>query len=200
MARDTVKESLRTFLAFPLAEIFLPEMTEVIESLKPRAEGIKWVLPKQVHITLHFFGETSPAQIQTIHETITPAIRRFSPIKVALEEIGFFPNAFRPRVIWIGISGDVEVLIQMQQDIEISLKSAGFAIEDRPFHAHATLGRIKHGGPKMQHMIKDIQTQKSLVPNTNLRSLNHIVLFKSLLSPQGPYYEAVETFYLSQKP
>jgi 2'-5' RNA ligase len=126
--------------------------------------------------------------------------QHYSPLKLELEGIGFFPNPAKPRVIWIGVSGDVTQLVRMQGEIEQKLKNSGFAVEDRRFQAHATIGRVKREGPDIQKLVQTIEKQKATGLKTVLRSLDHLVLFKSLLTPQGPHYEILQTFHLSQKP
>ncbi len=200
MAYDPVKESMRTFLALPLAEMFQSEIEACTKSLKSYANGIKWVAPEQVHITLHFFGETRQEELQTIQEHVGVVTERYGALKLGLQEIGFFPSPAKPRIIWIGVSGDVTLLAQMQREIEQELRDSGFAIEDRPFQAHATIGRVKRQGQEIQRFSQRIEKQKSPVLRTELRSFDHIALFKSLLTPQGPHYEILQIFLLSQKP
>ncbi|HXV27783.1 MAG TPA: RNA 2',3'-cyclic phosphodiesterase [bacterium] len=200
MARDQVGEAFRTFLAFPLADLFFSEFKNVIERLGKKAEGVKWVIPEQVHITLHFFGEIRSEQLQLIESILTPVAQSCEPIKVGLEGIGFFPNSAKPRVIWIGLFGDVDDLAKLQQEIERSLKSNGFPIEGRPFRAHATIGRIKFMNEKSRDLLNDAQYLESSLRKTDCRIMDHIVLYKSVLTPKGPQYESIKTFALSKKP
>ncbi len=200
MARDPVNETLRTFLALPLAENFQSKIESCTKALKPCANGIKWVAPEQVHVTLHFFGETSPDELRTIQDQVASVTQHYSALKLGLEGIGFFPNPAKPRVIWIGVSGDVAQLAQMQREIEHNLKGSGFTVEDRGFKAHATIGRVKRQGPEIQKLVQKIENQKAAGLKTELRIFEQLVLFKSLLTPQGPHYEVVQTFHLSSKP
>jgi 2'-5' RNA ligase len=196
MARNSVEpKTYRTFLALPLSELFLAELTEVIQQAQSKLQGIKWVLPEQVHITLHFFGKTSEQEIQRIRELVSPLTACYPPLHLGLEGIGVFPTAHKPRVIWVGVVGETSVLSRLQGEIENALGKANFLLEDRSFRPHATIGRVKDSRQTGKQAIGEIASIK-----TELRTINKITLFQSMLSPQGPHYESLETFYLSQKP
>ncbi|MCM8775806.1 MAG: RNA 2',3'-cyclic phosphodiesterase [Candidatus Omnitrophica bacterium] len=185
----------RTFLALPLAEAFQHEISNFLYRLRKKNGGIKWVLPEQVHITLHFFGPTTGDQILEIKKRMQSVASTYHPLRLALSEMGFFPDASRPRVIWIGMTGDTARLIEIQSSIEKDLAAAGFEIEDRRFRPHATLGRVRpHQGrpPIRGENFKDV----FFVP-TSLKTIDRIVLFQSILSSSGSRYEVLETFPFS---
>ena len=51
-------------------------------------------------------------------------------------------RARAPRVLWIGLGGDVPALLALQSRLAARLlREAGFALEDRPFSPHITLAR-----------------------------------------------------------
>jgi RNA 2',3'-cyclic 3'-phosphodiesterase len=183
---------MRTFLALPL-NCFRAELEGFLERLKKAHPQIKWVSADQVHITLHFFGETSPEQLLKIEAEISSIASRFPPLHIGLEGLDFFPDPQKPRVIWLGIKGDVTVLSKLHSLIEIALQQAGFETEERPFVPHATLGRNKEGTRLC------VSTESSFSP-TPLKIIDSLVLFKSTLTSKGPIYETLKTFPLSQKP
>lgn len=195
MAANQIDDKFyRIFLAIPLQDCFGETISQTIYQLKAQIEGAKWVLPEQVHITLHFFGETSKQNIETIKAAVHPIVKKYKPLNLNLEGVGFFPNPHRPRIIWLGVREEQDQLSALQSEIERELAGKGFFVGDRPFKGHATIGRIKslpHGG------FKDF-----LMPSvkTTFKEINSIVLYQSLLSPKGPTYEILETFYFTPKP
>jgi len=194
MSQETV---YRTFLSLPMHEIFQQEFERVIDPLKHKMTGIKWVLPSQAHITLHFFGKTTQEEIETIDQIVTPRAAKYAPLKFSLEDIGFFPNEERPRIIWIGITGDMVLLKALRREIEHALGHAGFMLEDRAFKPHVTIGRIKK---ETKAGFIDGHKPDVSVPKTESRSVDKIVLYQSILSQEGPRYDPLKTFHLSQKP
>src|SRR3990167_9016018 len=96
---------LRTFLAVPLGELFLPEVTSFLETARASVEGIKWARPEGTHATLHFFGPTTGEELPQIRHIVTPLAAACPPLELSLGEIGFFPNPHKPRIVWIGVEG-----------------------------------------------------------------------------------------------
>ncbi len=189
----------RTFLALPLAGAFQADLSRIVREMRSKSNDIKWVVPEQVHVTLHFFGPTTPEQLKVIPECVTPVAQAFSPLALGLKDIGFFPNAHYPRVVWIGLKGDTQKLVNLQAQIEAVLKGAGFECEQRAFQAHATIGRLRKT-VKRGVAGDDLMPKDPARLETELARFNQIVLFESKLGPQGPTYEVLETFHFSEKP
>jgi len=53
--------------------------------------------------------------------------------ELKVEKLGVFPDARRPRVIWCGVTGDVEKLSVLQKQLDSDFAGIGFPREDRPF-------------------------------------------------------------------
>ena len=103
--------------------------------------------------------------------------------------MGCFPDAKRPRVLWVGVEQGGERLCTIARAFEEGLAQYGFKKEKR-FHPHLTLGRIK------KPCVVDAVLEKSIA--TESFSVDMIVLFKSTLTPQGAVYEPIETFPLGK--
>jgi 2'-5' RNA ligase len=200
MAGNPLEEKVfRAFLALQLAGAFLKEIRSLTAEMQQKVQGVKWVMPEQVHVTLHFFGNITSEHIKTIRELTGSITGKYGPFHLALGGIGFFPNPDKPRIIWIDLSGDIEIFKRYQEELEKELGQAGFPLEERPFRPHATLGRIKEKGrwDKKQFIL---DSENLLCIKTEPRAFDKILLFKSTISSEGPHYEALETFYLSSKP
>jgi 2'-5' RNA ligase len=68
-----------------------------------------------------------------------------SPFRLTVSEVGAFPNLRQPRVLWVGIKGEIEKLLTLQRDIDDGLVPLRFAKELRPFTPHLTLARLREG-------------------------------------------------------
>ncbi len=185
----------RTFLALPLVPTFFPEISEVLSALRNKITGVRWGNTEEVHVTLHFFGATSDEELCAIPPLVSQVTEKFEPLELALEGLGCFPNPQKPRVIWLGLSGDTARLEKLQQDLETKLGAAGFSGEDHPFRPHATIGRVKG-------FLEAASTYGSASPVSRSASkiIDRVVLFQSRLSPQGAHYEILQTFPFSEKP
>jgi 2'-5' RNA ligase len=111
-------------------------------ALREAAPGFKWVAAPSLHITLKFLGERDDGLIDDLRQALGSVAARHAPIDIRLTEAGAFPNFRRPRVVWIGMTGE-DALRVLVRDIDQALAPMGIAPEGRPFQAHLTLGRVR---------------------------------------------------------
>jgi len=181
---------IRAFLGLPLAKAFEPDLRELLRGLKGKYPLVRWIDPASAHVTLHFFGSITSEQAKHISTLVKPMTTKSRPLKVFLQGVGGFPNLQHPRVIWVGMGGETQVLKSLQDGLEREFAKAGFECEKREFKPHLTLGRVK-----------DIRGFGGITPvefgPTTTKEVNEVILFQSRLSPQGSIYEAIETYPLS---
>ena len=89
-------EVLRLFLALPLS-VFRDEIERFLVLLKRNVPGIKWVLPEQVHLTLHFFGDTPSSGLDRLDEALRRVVGDFPVMELRLTGMGGFPDLKRDR-------------------------------------------------------------------------------------------------------
>ncbi len=185
---------MRTFIAIELPQEIKEELGRLQEKLKAAGADVKWVEPKNIHLTLKFLGEIDEQARNRICSTLEEICRTRKPFVIALSSLGAFPNTISPRVIWAGISqGDSEVK-EIAQAVEEHLETIGFPKENREFSSHITIGRTRSG--------KNRQELTKLLANLTQKNLERqfpvtkIILFKSTLTPHGPIYEILQEFQL----
>jgi len=110
--------------------------------LRDAAPSVRWVAGPSLHITLKFLGECDERVIDDVRRTIATVAERHGPIDIRFTEAGAFPNFRRPRVVWIGMTGE-DALRALVRDIDQALAPLGIAPEGRAFQAHLTLGRVR---------------------------------------------------------
>ncbi|HOG16951.1 MAG: 2',5' RNA ligase family [Syntrophaceae bacterium PtaU1.Bin231] len=184
--------SVRAFLAADPPPEVLDRIAAIQRELKKTVQGsIAWVRPEGIHLTLKFFGNISPEQAQTIATEVRKAVSGTAALSLRGRSLGVFPDLRRPRVIWLGLEGDVEPLGALQKRIETGLESCGFAREERPFRAHLTLGRIKDGRGLvgLEQALKGPRLQE-----TGDFVVDKLTLFRSELTPKGAIYTGLATF------
>lgn len=185
------ESKIRAFLALPLASSFEAEVGPLIDTLKKEHPEIRWIRAAQIHMTLHFFGSIAAEEVDRISKSVSPITTQTSPISLFLSEIGCFPHEARPRVIWLGIDGEIEKLNSLHMSLERELKKEGFECEERAFKPHLTLGRVKQ-----ERGLPGFRPPE--FPSTQAKKVTEIILFESHLSPAGPTYEAIATYPLSK--
>jgi 2'-5' RNA ligase len=181
-------EKLRAFIAISLPEPVLQGIVTAQETLKRSGLKIRWVRKEGIHLTLKFLGDIDRDSVEKISEAMERATGSFSPFTLWAEGIGVFPNLRRPRVAWVGLSGDIEILRALQRDLESQLSGLGFPKEKRPFKGHLTLGRVKGrlDGIKLQEALEDLGDFR-----TESFTAQSLVLFQSELRPDGAVYSRV---------
>ena len=176
---------IRSFLAIEFPKPILKKIEEVQADLKSTHADVRWVSPEKIHLTLKFFGNIEESRIDLILKSIDEPIRNTLQFSLKVREVGAFPNLRNPRVIWMGLVEGREVLISLQKQIEIHLEKVGFQPEDRPFHPHLTLGRMKSSRGK-EELVGRMEKYKEEEFGDFL--VERLVLFKSDLRPTGPIY------------
>ena len=185
---------IRSFLAFELPPDIKRVISEVSRAGKELPLGLAWVKSGNNHLTMVFMGNVPEDKIQPIGETVKKVCARFDPFDVSPGGLGFFGNRRHPRVLWMGLNGDVRRMGRFRDAIQKSLKPFGIKTERRTFRPHLTLGRFKKGArpwPHLDHMISEYADLKS-----QTCSLRELVLFKSDLTSGGAVYTKLDAWAL----
>lgn len=188
------KMSKRTFAAIKVKpEGKLAETIQLINS-ELQNEKMKWVEFENIHITLHFFGETSIESIPDITESFKEIAQQFEPFQLRLSNLGVFKNLRRPRVLWVGIEPN-DTIEQLYDTIQSNVAELGFDTDSRGFRPHLTLARIK--------FVDNLRKFRKLITqyaDTHFQSVdvNEFTFYESKLTPQGPIYTPIETFTLGE--
>jgi 2'-5' RNA ligase len=135
---------MRTFIAIEIPEEIKRQMTEVQNGLRNSGVDASWPRPEGIHLTLKFLGEVPEAKLPEIMGILRSAAQGTGVFRLEVAGVGAFPNAKAARVVWVGLSGDVEKLNRLQDAVEKGMADIGFARENRAFTPHLTLGRIKY--------------------------------------------------------
>jgi len=189
------EKSIRAFLAVDPPQEVLNEVGRIQNSFKKTVRGdIRWVRPEGIHLTLKFFGYVSETDIANISEVVKNNIVNVKPFMLNIRSVGVFPSINRARVLWLGIDGDIDVLIKLQKSIDTELQKYGFEMENRSFSPHLTIARIKE--PKGLIGLAKIM-EKSEEYTAGSFSIGGLNLFKSTLTPKGAIYTKLEYFPFS---
>jgi 2'-5' RNA ligase len=174
---------IRSFLAISLPAQILQVVEDLMRLLRPFSSGLRLTRLESLHLTLKFLGNIEEGSISAIEQEAVQAGRLCSPFSLCLEQLGFFPNSSRPRVVWVGITHDPG-LIRLQQQLEDGLARLGFERERRAFHPHLTLARVK--SQKNRRSLVDVLRNREVAgPSFQVTEFH---LFRSILHPHGAEY------------
>lgn len=157
---------------------------------------LRWSAVDNIHLTLRFLGETTAAQAQIIATGLRAAAMQHAPFTLTLGGVGGFPTVRQPRVVWLGVGGDVGQLHALQAAVEQTVQLAGFAAEERPFAAHITLARAQRDATKEQ-----LRAVGSHLATYNVTTpipvyVDAVVHMRSDLRPSGAVYTRLAHFPL----
>jgi 2'-5' RNA ligase len=186
---------IRTFIAIDIPQEAREALAEIQEQLKKSRAGVRWVKLGSIHLTLKFLGDVHPAQIDDIAGVTAQVVRDERFLSLGLAGLGAFPSPRNPRVVWVGIRGEVERLTSIQERLQHNLVVLGFAPERRVFRPHLTLGRVKDKRNR-QALIEAMAAMQ--LPEFNYFDVPEIILYKSDLRPTGAIYTKLHRMALAE--
>ncbi|MDD2251895.1 MAG: RNA 2',3'-cyclic phosphodiesterase [Dehalococcoidales bacterium] len=187
-------EKLRLFVAIELPDDAREELGSLQgKLLKEGLDGLKWVSPNSLHITLKFLGYTELAQVEAISEKLDLVSRQFNPFDIGFKGLGVFPALSRAQVLWVGLTGELGRLQMVAGEVEENMTKLGFQPEKRRFTPHLTLARARQQiTPAMQRSIAAAVSGMSFSPSILVRVAS-ISLMSSQLSYGGATYSRIHS-------
>jgi 2'-5' RNA ligase len=194
----------RTFIAIDLNDEARSYLHEQIQRLARALPRVRWVDPETLHLTLAFLGELDDEPLEQAIQATTEVAQAASPFRVRVGSLGLFGPAQNPRVIWIGLAGRLQPLLDLQARLAARLMQAGFPPEERAYAPHLTLARIKN---PLTH--QELVALKGLLPAAASAGsrrppppkseqilpeipVAHLSVMKSDLSHAGPHYTRLQ--------
>lgn len=183
----------RIFFAIDIPDKTKEDIGQFINFMKKKAKwnGIRWTKTENLHITLQFLAEVQNHHLPELIERVRFEIENRIPIsEFEINNIELLPSPFRPRVIVFSIK-DQETLEKLSVLVGHGIQSANYAIDNRPFKAHVTLGRIKHiQNPHLEFL------EECEMPELDKIPLKEVVLFRSDPQPDGTVYTPLKRIKL----
>ncbi len=192
-------EQVRSFIAIELPDELKQGLTQLEARLKMgKQPWVKWADPYSIHLTLKFLGNIAVDRISEITRAMEEAVQGVSPFHLEAKDLGVFPNLRRVQVIWVGVSGEVDKLNQLQQHIESKLARLGFTPESRPFTPHLTLARLRD-----RASLDERQRLGQLIASTRFEAayaikVDAINLMRSQLTREGAIYSRIGSVELKK--
>lgn len=193
---------IRTFIALDLPSDVLAALaatqTQVRDHLAAQQleRALRWSLTKNLHLTLRFLGDTSAAQAAEMTTRLLEVAGKSAPFVLEVDNsgraLGGFPDLRQPRVLWMGVGGDLVALRHLQSEIEMVAQAVGFAAELQHYSPHLTLARA--GREVERRTLTQVgraiaSLMHTAPPASPLRfTVDHVTFYQSELQPGGPRY------------
>jgi RNA 2',3'-cyclic 3'-phosphodiesterase len=192
---------LRAFIAIELPVEIQQAISQTIERLQKTAgkSGVRWVAAENIHLTLKFLGDVSPANVALLQDVMKSEARLHSPFQMEIGGSGAFPNVKRPRIIWLGVDAPPE-LASLQRGVESAAARLGYPPEERPFSPHLTLGRVRENASSSELSAITSALKDDKIPSLGVSLVSSVHLYKSDLLPGGSVYTRLFSAPLSPIP
>ena len=149
------------------------------------AAGLTWVPPSRVHVTLHFFGELQPRDVDDVGHALGGAVPA-PPFDLQLGGGGVFPPAGRPRVLWLGFAEGADALTRVHAWIAPRVAGVGQPDRHAAFTPHVTVARVRREAtPGLGRTLRE--AARTPAPEASAR-IRAVTLFQSVSSSQGLAY------------
>ncbi|HET6272636.1 MAG TPA: RNA 2',3'-cyclic phosphodiesterase [Bacteroidota bacterium] len=184
--------SLRLFIAIETPPDLRPQIAAIRDRLKASDADVKWEPNEKLHATIKFLGNTDDHLLPEIVSYIRGGCQKFAPFQIRYKGVGCFPNSRTPRVIWVGMDEPGGNLNLLHLEIDSGLVALGFEREEKRFHPHVTLGRVKSN--KKIHSL--LRMMESITFESQPVTVHEIALMQSELNASGSVYTILNSIPL----
>lgn len=192
--QENPSEKWRVFVAIELPPNIRARIAEHIECLRstiPEARA-SWSREGNLHLTLKFLGDIPIATVEKLSAAASIAASAVEPFDLIVGRCGVFPPSGQPRVLWIGIDDPSGTLTALHRAVEEECSKTEFAREERPFHPHLTIARLR----KPQGSRRLAQLHGEMGFTNQQASVSEMVLFRSELLSEGSRHTAISRHQL----
>lgn len=138
------------------------------------------------HVTIRFLDVIDQVTYERFLSSLERLGGQFS-FPIALEGFGAFPRSSKATVFWAGIgrgAGDVSLLNELAEEAAVA---AGLMPEERPFHPHLTLARIRPPSDVRDLVEEDLDLGWRC---------DHLIVYRSHLGRGPARYEPLDSVNL----
>ena len=194
-------DTVRVFVSVGLSEEARGQLLDAVARIRAQVpDGIQWANPDGMHLTIKFLGNIPSSGVEPLLNCLGPVAAATMTFPLELAGLGMFPNRRAPRVLWAGVSGDLDALGRLQQDSEAAINALGYPPEQRAFRPHITMGRPRRNiSDARSRQIGDVVT--ALAPPAKTRwQVDAVDVMRSELHPTGARYTVLGSVPLQVPP
>jgi len=191
---------VRAFIALELPTFLQDAIQTATAGLRKKLDPdlVRWTPSHNVHLTLKFLGDVSPANMDNLKQMLIMEGAQHPAFDLHVEGIGSFPNPKRPRVLWVGLNAPA-VLPSLAHAIETASARLGYPAEERSFSPHLTIGRVRQNASTTDLQRIRTALEETKVGDLGAAHIDAINLFKSDLQPGGSVYTRLFSAPLTKK-
>jgi RNA 2',3'-cyclic 3'-phosphodiesterase len=174
---------MRCFVAIELSSAVRARLADLQKRLAPLDRDVRWTRPEQIHLTVKFLGEVPDGDVPGVCDVAAQIASGYAPFEIEVRGTGCFPPRGSARIVWAGLGQLPNELVDCHREIEQAYAKIGFKPEDRPFHPHLTIGRVRD--PRGSHAVRPVVDQQQQFAGGTV-AVNELLVFQSILESSGP--------------
>ncbi|MCL5057744.1 MAG: RNA 2',3'-cyclic phosphodiesterase [Actinobacteria bacterium] len=189
-------QKIRLFWAVNLPPGTRKKLCYIGDRLREAGADAKWVEENNLHVTVKFLGDADPGMVDRITEGASGRLKDLGRFSLEPEGMGFFPGAHSPKVLWVGLGGDVGTLCEAALAVEDAMEGLGFPREGRKFSPHLTLARIR--SPRnVERLAGLVHAEAAGINGLGIFDVDSVDLMSSTLTGSGPVYRPIARIKLA---
>lgn len=181
----------RTFIAVDIDPSIRSRLLAAAKKIDCPDMKVRWTAVENIHVTLKFLGDVDDSELNDVCRAVMQAAAGIEPFDFSITGLSCQPPAGRQlRMIWAGVEDSSGGLASLNAAMEDAMEELGFAREHRKFSPHLTLGRVKSA--RQADVVRSVVAE-SAETDFGIQGCDEIVVYTSVLSPDGPTYTAAAT-------
>ncbi len=185
----------RIFIAVELDPDLRGHIVDLEDDLQRAGARLRWIPAENLHFTVRFLGEITPAQLAQVRLATREAAAAVAPFRLSLHDVGAFPSPTRPQVLWVGVQEGSQELAALSSHLDVALERHRFPPEDRPYVAHLTLARVRDRR-LWGDLVRAVDGFREV--SVGAQDVRSLAIMESHLNPRGARYTRVEEVPLGQ--
>jgi 2'-5' RNA ligase len=184
---------MRLFTGISLPAEVSDRLEAVTRDLQ-RGIRMNWSPAENLHITLKFIGSWPDARLDDLQRALE-AIQPVPAFRARVSQLGYFPNPHRPHSLFAGVQAGPE-LAALATAIDHATEALGIKTEERGYHPHVTLARIKD-----QSQVRELRGRVAEIVGLEFGEfeVRAFHLYESRTGPRGSVYTKLATYDLERE-
>lgn len=130
---------MRLFVSLDVPRDALHHLDDALELVRDQHHDVRWIPTTRWHVTLAFLGDVPESGLEPLGQRLARASTRHAPMTLAFTGAGRFGS----RVLWAGLTGDLEQLRGLARSTAAASRRAGALVDERAPRPHLTLARSR---------------------------------------------------------
>ncbi len=170
---------MRYFIALEIPEESKHELKAVQREIEQIIPQVRITNSEKLHLTIAFIGEQPEKLKDRIVQVIAQATSEIPPFSITPAYIDGFPHLHTAHTFWVGVKGDIDKLVIIEERIKDGLIGLGLDPDDRRYVPHIAIGKISGDfqlQPEQEAKLQEMMVRNSFEPI----HISSIKLFESI--------------------